>query len=189
MDGAALKEWRKAERERLLDLRRGLSAEERAACDAALIANLENVLGDVRGKVVSLYWPIKKEPDLKPVMQRVTDLGGICALPIVEKYGQPLVFKSWAKGEPLERGVWNIPVPAKGEVVTPDIAFAPVVGFDRNCYRLGYGGGFFDRTLASLSPMPFVIGVGYAQAEIPTIHPQPFDIPMSVIVTETEVIK
>jgi 5-formyltetrahydrofolate cyclo-ligase len=85
----------------------------------------------------------------------------------------------------MERGFWNIPVPAEGPEVTPDIALAPVVGWDAAGYRLGYGGGYFDRTLAALAPSVFAIGVGLDAAQIPTIFPQPHDIPMRLIVTET----
>jgi 5-formyltetrahydrofolate cyclo-ligase len=84
----------------------------------------------------------------------------------------------------MERGFWNIPVPADGAQVMPTIVIAPVVGFDPDCYRLGYGGGYFDRTLVAMPAGTRVIGVGYAQAAIPTIHPQPHDIPMNLIVTE-----
>jgi 5-formyltetrahydrofolate cyclo-ligase len=83
--------------------------------------------------------------------------------------------------------VWNIPVPKYGEEVYPDVVIAPVVGYDQSAYRLGYGGGFFDRTLAAIPKQPLVIGVGYSHAAIPTIHPQPHDIPMDKIVTEREI--
>jgi 5,10-methenyltetrahydrofolate synthetase len=81
----------------------------------------------------------------------------------------------------MARGLWNIPYPADGDIVLPHIVIAPLVGFDRQSYRLGYGGGFFDRTLAALSPKPFVIGVGYQSAELQTIFPQPHDIPMDAL--------
>ena len=80
--------------------------------------------------------------------------------------------------------MWNIPVPEKRELVVPEAVLAPLVGFDAACYRLGYGGGYFDRTLAALKPRPMAIGVGFAMQELATIHPQEFDIPMDVIVTE-----
>jgi 5-formyltetrahydrofolate cyclo-ligase len=83
----------------------------------------------------------------------------------------------------MERGFCNIPVPADGAQVMPTIVIAPVVGFDPDCYRLGYGGGYFDRTLAAMPAGTRVIGVGYAQA-IPTIRAQPHDIPMNLVVTE-----
>jgi 5-formyltetrahydrofolate cyclo-ligase len=80
--------------------------------------------------------------------------------------------------------VWNIPVPEKREIALPRAVFAPLVGFDRECFRLGYGGGYFDRTLAALSPRPLAIGVGFELSSIATIEPQHFDIPMDLIVTE-----
>ena len=91
----------------------------------------------------------------------------------------------WAKGQRLQRGVWNIPVTGEdAEVVAPDVLIAPVVGFDANCYRLGYGGGFFDHTLAAMTMKPRVFGVGYGQAAIATIYPQAHDIPMQAMFTE-----
>ena len=103
---------------------------------------------------------------------------------VVDKKG-PLEYRAWRPGETLVDGVWNIPVPEKREVVAPAIVLAPVVGFDRGCYRLGYGGGYFDRTLAALAPRPWAIGIGFALQEIGTIYPQSFDVPMDQIVTET----
>jgi 5,10-methenyltetrahydrofolate synthetase len=83
--------------------------------------------------------------------------------------------------------VWNIPIPAEGALVVPDVAIAPVVGFDPQCYRLGYGGGFFDRTLAALTPGPRVFGVGYELQSLASIHPLEHDIAMQAIVTEAGV--
>jgi len=80
--------------------------------------------------------------------------------------------------------VWNTPVPTEGEEVLPDVVIAPLVGFDAACYRLGHGGGFFDRTLASLRRRPRVIGVGYGRLALRTIYPQPHDVPMDFIMTE-----
>jgi 5,10-methenyltetrahydrofolate synthetase len=135
--------------------------------------------------VVSAYWPFRGEPDLRPWLEELRRRGARTALPVVVAKATPLVFRLWRQGDRLERGVWNIPVPADGEVVEPHVALAPVVGYDAACYRLGYGGGFFDRTLAQLPASTFAIGVGYAEAEIATIHPQPYDIPMRHVVTES----
>jgi 5-formyltetrahydrofolate cyclo-ligase len=110
--------------------------------------------------------------------------GATCALPVVISSQAPLVFRRWQRGAALTPGVWKIPVPAEGEDVVPDIVIAPLVGFDPDCYRLGHGGGFFDRTLASLARRPRIVGVGYARLALRTIYPQPHDIPMDVIVTE-----
>ncbi len=176
--------WRKEERARLIAARMAVAAADREAWSARIADRLDAVIGDVHGRIVSLYWPFRGEPDLRSWMESVERRGGTCALPVVVEKGRPLVFRSWKTGEPLERGVWNIPIPAAGPAVRPDISIAPVVGHDPHCYRLGYGGGFFDRTLAGLDPRPRVIGVGYALQAIATIHPLPHDIPMEAIVTE-----
>lgn len=178
--------WRKAERERLLAQRLALGADERHAHAAAIAQGLDAALGDLEGVTISLYWPIRAEPDLRFWAMSVAARGGRCALPVVVAHKAPLVFRAWRPGDRLERGIWNIPVPADGQTVMPDIVIAPVVGFDRACYRLGYGGGFFDRTLAALPLRPRVLGVGYACAEIATIYPQPHDIGMHEIITERE---
>ncbi len=105
---------------------------------------------------------------------------------VVDKQG-PLEYRAWRPGEPLMDGVWNIPVPQERDILIPQAVLAPLVGFDRECYRLGYGGGYFDRTLAALSPRPLAIGVGFEMSQIQTIYPQLFDVPMDVVVTEKEI--
>lgn len=174
--------WRKVERERLIAMRQALAADFRAAQALAIARELDGLLPG-GAPIVSLYWPIRGEPDLRPWMHALSERGVRVALPVVVAHGQPLQFREWRPNARLARGVWNIPYPADGAVVTPDVAVAPLVGFDRACYRLGYGGGFFDRTLASLEPRALAIGVGYPQTELKTIFPQPHDVPMDWIVT------
>jgi 5-formyltetrahydrofolate cyclo-ligase len=181
--------WRKAERERLLALRLALPPAARGAGTAAIAAGLTRLLGPLRGRVVSGYMPFRGEPDLRAWMEGVWAAGGRCALPVVVRKAAPLVFRLWRRGEPLTPGVWNIPVPAAGAEVVPDVVIAPLVGFSRDGYRLGYGGGFFDRTLASLAPRPLAAGVGYAAQQLATIFPQPHDIPLQALVTEQETIR
>lgn len=182
---ADVRRWRKAERERLIAARLAVSADARAAMAARIAEGLDAIIGDVAGKMVSLYWPFRGEPDLRGWADSVRARGGAIALPVVVAKATPLIFRVWKPGEKLEKGVWNIPVPAAGDPVLPDIVISPVVGFDPSSYRLGYGGGFYDRTLASMPRRPqAVIGVGYALQAIPTIYPQPFDIPMDAVLTE-----
>jgi hypothetical protein len=95
-----------------------------------------------------------------------------------------MTFRPWTRGAPMERGIWDIPIPATKTEVVPRTLIAPVVGFDRANFRLGYGGGFFDRTLAKLGPAASAIGVGFSLFELPTIHPQPHDVAMARNVTE-----
>jgi 5-formyltetrahydrofolate cyclo-ligase len=176
--------WRKAERLRLLDLRLQMTAAERRRCSAAIAHHLDDALGALDGRVVGVYWPIRGEPGLREWMGRVDARGGRCALPEVIERGRPLVFRAWRPGAAMKRGVWDIPVPADGAEIEPDIVIAPVVGFDRAGYRLGYGGGFYDRTLAALGHRPLAVGVGYAMSALDTMYPLAHDIPMRFIVTE-----
>jgi 5-formyltetrahydrofolate cyclo-ligase len=177
--------WRKAERKRLLEQRLALAPEVRADHAREIARRLHELIRDPAGLIVGAYWPIRGEPDLRAWLEELRSRGARTALPVVVAKGAPLVFRLWRQGDKLERGVWNIPVPANGEEVRPHVTLAPVVGYDAGCYRLGYGGGFFDRTLAQLPASTVAIGVGYAEAEIATIYPQPFDIPMRHIVTES----
>lgn len=179
--------WRRAERQRQIDERLGIDPALRREHSARIVTLLQATLGDVRGLTVSMYWPIRGEPDLRGLADAVIGAGGRCALPVVEQRASPLTFRAWSPGDRLERGFWGIPVPCAGAEVTPDILIAPVVAFDREGFRLGYGGGYFDRTLAALQPRRRVLGVGYAASEIETIHPQPHDVPMDAVVTETGV--
>jgi 5-formyltetrahydrofolate cyclo-ligase len=176
--------WRKAERSRLIEARLAISADARAAMATRIAAGLDAAIGDFSGRTVSLYWPFRGEPDLRAWMASVIARGGRTALPVVVEKARPLVFRTYAPGDRLEKGVWNIPIPADGETVLPDIVIAPLVGVDPGKYRLGYGGGFFDRTLAAMPRKPVVIGVGYEMQRIPTIYPLAHDIPMDDIVTE-----
>ncbi|MBZ9799053.1 MULTISPECIES: 5-formyltetrahydrofolate cyclo-ligase [unclassified Mesorhizobium] len=176
--------WRKAERQRLIEERLAVDVEERKARSEKIASSLDRTIGKTSGRIISTYWPFRGEPDLRNWAIRVIERGGRIALPVVIKKGWPLEFRVWAPGDPLERGVWNILVPSRGPSVQPNVVIAPVVGFDEARYRLGYGGGFFDRTLAAMPNKPFVVGVGYGHAKIRTIYPQPHDIPMDTIVTD-----
>lgn len=176
--------WRVAERKRQIEARQGISLPDRAALAARMVDCLEQEIVAAGCRTVSLYWPIRGEPDLRPLIARLVAKQLHCALPVVTARQQALEFFSWAPGEPLKPGFWNIPVPTAGERVEPELLLAPLVAFDRAGYRLGYGGGYFDRTLAALPGRRTVLGVGYAAAAIDSIFPQPHDIAMDAIVTE-----
>jgi 5-formyltetrahydrofolate cyclo-ligase len=185
MQGSELRTLRKAEREQLLAIRQGLPPEQRRRWAVEIERRLRELITERPG-ILGIYWPFRAEFDPRGLVEWAVAEGRGVALPaVVDKKG-PLEYRAWRLGERLVDGVWNIPVPEKREVVTPAIVLAPVVGFDRDCYRLGYGGGYFDRTLAALSPKPLAIGVGFTLQEIATIYPQSFDVPMDVIVTERE---
>lgn len=184
--------WRKAERSRLRAERLAMTVAERQAAGDALSGHLRQLLksrsGGADGEVISFYWPIKGEPDLRPLMADLHAEGAVIALPIVETKAAPLVFRLWTPETRLVRGDWNIPVPPPdAPQLTPGIVLAPLVGWAPGGYRLGYGGGYFDRTLAALSPRPFAIGIGLDSAQLQTIHPLPHDIPLDAILTATGV--
>ena len=172
--------WRKAERARLIAARQAVPVAARAGADAEIGRRLDALLGDLSGKTIGLYWPFKGEPDLRGWAKRQRGTGARFCLPVVVKKAAPLIFRDWSEGCALERGVWNIPIPSTAAPeVTPDVVISPVVGFDAQNYRLGYGGGFYDRTLARLRHQghrPRVIGVGFELQRIATIYPQPYDI-------------
>ena len=138
--------------------------------------------------MISGYWPIKAELDLRFWLADLHARGALVALPVVEVQAAPLVFRRWQPGMAMQHGHWNIPVPPPdARRLIPEVTLAPVVGWDDAGYRLGYGGGYFDRTLAALVPPPLVLGIGPQAAHIATIYPQPHDIAMTAIITEAGV--
>lgn len=184
---ADLSLWRKEERARLIEARLAVPAATRKRVADAVATHLDRLVEPGTDTVVSLYWPFRGELNLRGWMERLFERGARVALPLVEAKAHPLTFREWTPDTVLVPGVWNIPVPADGAVLDPTVVISPLVGYDPRGYRLGYGGGFFDRTLAAMHARglrPLVIGVGHSGAAIATIHPQPYDIPMSVIVTE-----
>ena len=181
----ALRAWRKRERDRLVAARLALPAAELTARRHAMDRHIERAFPDLANGVVALCWPYRNEYDARFLARRLRAQGAITALPVVVKPKAPLVFREWHPGTALARGVYDIPYPtAASPDVQPDHVLLPMNGFDEAGYRLGYGGGFFDRTLAAAAKRPRVIGVTFELARIPTIHPQPYDIPMDFVVTE-----
>ena len=184
MQAEALKSWRKQERERLMA--------ERAKTDAATLERwraridrfLERSFPGLAGRRVAFCWPIRNEYDARHFAKTLRDRGSLTALPVVVAAKQPLVFREWHPGVELAKGALDIPYPAKSREVVPEAVLLPMNGWDAQGYRLGYGAGFFDRTLASLEKRPIVIGISYEQARLPTIYPQPWDIPVDYVVTE-----
>ncbi len=140
------------------------------------------------GAVVAGFWPMGQEIDIRPLLLALAGRGHPLALPVTPKRGQPLSFRRWRFGEALVRGPLGTSQPAAGEFVRPDWLLVPLLAFDRAGRRLGYGGGFYDRTLAAL-PGAGVLGVGYAAQEIPEVPAGPDDAPLPRIATERGVIE
>lgn len=175
--------FRKAERERLIAARLALPIETRTRMASEVAAALDDLVPE--DAIVGVYWPFRGELDLRPWMTAAVERGLGVALPVVVAKATPLVFRRWRPRCAMTRGVWNIPIPAEDEQITPTVVISPVVGTDPQNYRLGYGGGFYDRTLAAADPRPLVIGIGPALAAIPTIFPQVWDVPMDRIILAT----
>jgi 5-formyltetrahydrofolate cyclo-ligase len=135
--------------------------------------------------VVGGYWPIRREVDCLPLLRRILQAGAQVALPAVVGPDQPLEFRPWTPGAAMDAGRWEIPHPAQGPPVRPTVLLVPLVGFDAAGHRLGYGGGYYDRTLAALAADPaLAVGLGFELGRLASIRPRPHDARMDVIVTE-----
>jgi 5-formyltetrahydrofolate cyclo-ligase len=176
--------WRRQLRTRLIEQRMQLGAKGHAAASETIGRLLDETLRRLGPKTVSSYWPFKAEVDLRDLMHRLRQDGWRTALPVVAGRGLPLVFRDWTAESEMEPGVHQIPIPRTGKAVLPDIVITPLVGFDERNYRLGYGAGYFDITLAAMKPPPLAIGIGFELGRLPPIHPAPTDIPMDVVITE-----
>ena len=177
--------WRRAQRETLLAARQAVPAAVRAACSVSINAWLDAGLGHLGADVVlGLCWPFKAEFDARHFAARLRRCGVQTALPVVRAAGQGLDFRVWSPGANMERGVYGIPFPRDSATVLPDLLLVPPVGIDIRGFRLGYGGGYFDRTLAAQHPRPVCVAVGFEISRIPSIQPQAHDIGMDALVTE-----
>ena len=183
-------EWRRETRAALLAARGAMTPEARAGAETRIAARLDRLLdqrfGGARGLTIAGYWPIRGEVDLRGWMARCAARGIAIALPVVAKKDAPLVFRPWSPNAEMKEGLWKIPEPATDAVVTPQIVLAPLVGWDQSRFRMGYGGGFYDRTLAAMRPRPYAIGIGHEAARLDSIRPQPHDEALDLVVTEAE---
>jgi 5-formyltetrahydrofolate cyclo-ligase len=179
--------WRKAERARLIAARLDLAQEQRAAASRAIDAALAARFPPGSIALVGGYWPIRGEFDPRPYLRRVIDAGGAAALPVVVGLRAPLEFRPWTPNAAMAPGRWDTLHPEDGPAVTPHALLVPLVGFDAAGHRLGYGGGFYDRTLAALHPRPLAIGVGFELGRLRSFEPAAHDERMDAIVTEAGV--
>jgi 5-formyltetrahydrofolate cyclo-ligase len=178
------KAWRREMRARFIKARLAMSDETRRRLDAEIERALQSQFDTLTGAVVGLYWPVKGEFDPRPLASRLLRDDRSVALPAIVTPGGTLEYRLWQPGMEMEAGIHDIPAPKLRCVLHPDIILVPLVGFDAMNYRLGYGGGYFDRTLAACSPRPKTIGVGYEASRLTSVFPQAHDIPMDILVTE-----
>ena len=176
--------WRATERTRLIAAREALGAPALEAMRRRIDDHLERSFPGLTTSRLVFCWPIRGEYDARPLAERLRARGAVTALPVVVAPRQPLLFRTWHPGVTLASGPLGIPYPAESDPIVPTVLLLPMNGWDAAGYRLGYGAGFFDRTLASMTPRPTAIGVSYELARLATIHPQSWDIPMDWVVTE-----
>jgi 5-formyltetrahydrofolate cyclo-ligase len=184
MDATTLKAWRRAERERLIAARLALAPAVLDSWRRRIDGYLERSFPGLARCRLAFCWPIKGEYDARHLARTLRARGALTALPVVVAPKSPLIFREWHPGIELAKGALDIPYPVNSQEVTPDAVLLPMNGWDAQGYRLGYGAGFFDRTLASLAKKPLSIGVSYEIAKMPSIHPQAWDLPMDYVVTE-----
>jgi 5-formyltetrahydrofolate cyclo-ligase len=170
--------------------RDALPAAERAKA-AETIAARAFPLAIEPGQIVSGFSPLRTEINPIPLMRKLADAGAQLALPVVAGKGKPLIMRAWTFGEPLDSGVWGIREPkADAPEVAPDILLVPLLAFDRQGYRIGYGAGYYDMTIGKLRGIKPVVAVGiaFAAQEIASVPVTPRDVRLDLVLTEREII-
>ncbi|MGH8685740.1 MAG: 5-formyltetrahydrofolate cyclo-ligase [Nitrosospira sp.] len=162
-----------------------MSEEEHRCWSASITYSLEQGFPSLQESVVGFCWPHRGEYDPRPAMDYLRERGATLALPEIVNKHESLRFRKWWREAPMKIGAYDIPVPDNTDLVTVDAVIAPMIGFDQLGFRLGYGGGYFDRTLVAIDPSPLAIGVAFEILRLNNVHPQSHDIPMNFIVTET----
>ena len=181
---------RKALRRWLVNQREDMS--DRLARCTALQDVLRVWLLERDDSVVGAYWPIKGEFDPLPALHRWKEDGELTdqpqrrriGLPVVNRAHKTLTFHAWYPGCEMEEDAYGIPKPKGTELLLPTLLLVPCVGYGPGGYRLGYGGGFYDRTLAVMQPRPYTVGLGFTEGFLDDFEPQPHDQPLDVILND-----
>jgi 5,10-methenyltetrahydrofolate synthetase len=172
-----------------LAARMALAAATHAALSARLEQHLAALLLPLAPQTLAFCAPVRGEFDARPLASRLIGRGWRAALPVVTAVDAPMHFHAWTPSSAMGADRYGIPVPLDGAELMPDIVLLPLVAFDAQGFRLGYGGGYFDRTLAAMVPRPLAIGVGFELARVPDIRPQAHDIGLDAVVTECGVLR
>ena len=179
-----VKKWRRTRRAELVARRLAVSAATRRRWSARIVDFLVGGFAALADRPIGVYAPFRGEPDVQAAIDHWRAAGSTTALPVVTSRGAPLEFRAFGPDVRMRKGVFALPIPQGTPVVVPEGLLIPMVGFDTLGYRLGHGGGYFDRTLAALAPSPVKIGIAFELSRVATIRPQAHDIPMDFIVTE-----
>ncbi len=173
-------------RERII-AREALPTDDHLRRSTAVLGHLDALLARRHPGILACYWPIRAEVDCRPLATTLMDRGWRVCLPFIADRHQALKFRLWRPDSEMIAGEHGIPTVTKGPLLLPDVILLPVNVFDLKGYRLGYGAGYYDRTLAALSPRPYAIGVGFDLARVNSITPHAQDCPMDAVVTESGV--
>ena len=175
---------RRSMRDHALAVRQALTCDEREALTGRLVVHLDALLARLDPSVLGFCWPYRAEPDLRACVTRwrAGNDARVAALPVVIDSGQAMAFRPWTPGCAMQPDRHGIPHPVEGEFVVPDVVLVPLNAFDAEGFRLGYGGGYFDRTLARMRSL--AVGVGFEVGRVASVCPQRHDVAMDWIVTE-----
>lgn len=177
-------QWRRRTRTELIGARQALTRAQRRARDREIDQYLAAGFAAFAGTVVAFCWPIRGEPEPRFAIRRWRDAGARAALPVIVAPRTAMIFRHWWPGVAMARDVYQVPFPIDSPEVTPAAALVPVAGFDEQGYRLGYGSGYFDRPLAAQTTRPVTVALGYELQRLPSIAPQPHDMPFDFVVGE-----
>lgn len=176
--------WRKKKRLELLACREAVTSNDRIQWSIKISSLLEHGFPILCKSTVGFYCSHRGEYDPQPAMSALRRRGAVLALPEMESEGKPLCYRRWWEEAPMKIGAYNIPVTDNTERVMVSAIIVPMLGFDKEGYRLGYGGGYYDRTISGINPSPLVIGVAFEILRLEDIYPRPHDVAMDFIVTE-----
>jgi len=179
-----LSEWKKQQRKQLISARESISEKMHKEWSHAISNFLIQELPKPQKMIIGIYCPFRGEYDPRLITQYLIEHGATLALPEIVAKDAPLCFREWLPDTPMKNGAYGIPIPVGTKIVQPDTVIIPMVGFDRQGYRLGYGSGFFDRTLDSYQRQPLSLGIAFEMQRLDSIHPQPHDIAMHYVITE-----
>lgn len=184
-----LPEWKKQQRKQLIAVREAIPEKTHRQWSQSISGFLRQKFSQPQKMIIGIYWPFRAEYDPRSMSQYLIQQGATLALPEVTDRNAPLRFREWSPETSMQEGAYGIPVPAGTRIVHLDAVIIPMVGFDQHGYRLGYGSGYFDRTLASYPSQPLSIGVAFELQRLENVYPQSHDIPMHFVVTESGIFK
>lgn len=165
-----------------------LDEKTRAALSARIETHLAALLAPLSPRTLSFCAPVRGEFDARPLASLLIERGWQASMPVVDAANAPMNFRAWTPSSAMDSDRYGMPIPVSGQAAVPNIVLLPLVAFDPRGFRLGYGGGYFDRTLAVLVPRPLTIGVGFELARVADIRPQAHDIPLDAVVTEAGIV-